>query len=65
MKTIVDVIEERGLQKGLEQGLQQGIKESIIKLYTKKSFSPKEIAGILDLSVEYVKEVLKEKGYSE
>ncbi|MCX7760990.1 MAG: flagellar biosynthesis/type III secretory pathway protein [Hydrogenothermaceae bacterium] len=44
-----------------KKGLEEAYKKNIIKLYTKKSFTPEEIAEILDVSLDFVKETLREK----
>ncbi|MEJ5172725.1 MAG: hypothetical protein WHT47_03320 [Hydrogenothermaceae bacterium] len=46
-----------------EEGKKEGKKESIIKLYTKKSFTPEEIAEVLEVSLDFVKDTLRENGY--
>ena len=62
--TAIKTAKEEGIEQGLEQGLEQGVlqnkKEVIFKLFQKgKSFE--EIADLLDLSNDEVKNILKSK----
>ncbi len=58
MQSVVDLF----IEEGMEKGELKAKKEAVIKLYTKKGFSPSEIAETLDLPIEFVEEALKEKG---
>ena len=44
-------------QRGLKEGFKEGIKQAVINLH-KKGLSAKEIAELLELQVEEVKELL-------
>ena len=55
---------KQGIEKGLEQGLEQGIlknrKEIVLNMY-KKDYELKDISEITNLSIEEIKEILKDK----
>lgn len=53
----------KGKEEGLKEGVEEAYKKNIIKLYTKKSFTPGEIAEVLDISVDVVIKTLEERGY--
>ena len=66
--TAIKSAKEEGIEQGLEQGIEQGIEwgitqkqeEVIFKLF-KKGKSFEEIADLLDLSIDEVKNILKSK----
>ena len=51
---------ERGREEGRREGEIKGIKKSILKLYTKKRLSPEEIAEILEVPLDLVREAIEE-----
>ena len=62
--TAIKSAKEEGIEQGLEQGIERGItqkqEEVIFKLF-KKGKSFEEIANLLDLSIDEVKNILKSK----
>ncbi len=48
-----------GLKEGLEKGKLEAKREDVIKLHRKLNMSAKEIAEVLDLPLEFVKNILK------
>jgi len=51
---------QRGLERGFEKGKLEAKREDILKLHEKLNFTPKQIAEVLDLPENFVKEILKE-----
>jgi len=51
---------QRGLEKGFEKGKLEAKREDILKLHKKLNLTSKQIAEILDLPENFVKEILKE-----
>ena len=48
------------LRKLKEEGKIEGIKASILKLYSKKKLTPEEIAEILEVPLDLVREAIEE-----
>ena len=55
--TTYDTLIKQGMEKGMEKGLERGV----INLH-KKDFTIPEIADIMEISIEKVKEILKRNG---
>jgi predicted transposase/invertase (TIGR01784 family) len=51
---------EKGIKEGVEKGIKEGIKLSVKAMLQKGKFSLQEIAEILDLDVDFVKQVQKD-----
>jgi predicted transposase YdaD len=51
---------KEGLKEGVEKGIEKGKKEVIQKIYQKGILSPEEIADLLELPLEFVKEAIAE-----
>ena len=59
-KNIAMTTAEKLIEQGKRKGLLEGIKTSIIKMYSKGHFDIKTIADLLEVSVDFVKQTLKE-----
>ena len=51
---------QRGLERGFEKGKSEAKREDILKLHKKLNFTSKQIAEVLDLPENFVREILKE-----
>ena len=59
---------QKGIEKGIEKGIKEGIKkgkleakkEDVIKIYKKLNLSPEDIAKVLELPEDFVKNVIQE-----
>ena len=51
---------KEGLKEGVEKGIEKGKKEIVQKIYQKGILSPEEIADLLELPLEFVKEAIAE-----
>jgi predicted transposase/invertase (TIGR01784 family) len=56
-EAILNEVKEQGFVEGIEKGIKEGIKLSVKAMLQKGKFSLQEIAEILDLDVDFVKQV--------
>ncbi len=59
--TTYQLIKQEGRKEGIEKGMEKGIEKAVTKLY-KKQFNIAQIADIMELPVEKVKDILKKNG---
>jgi len=51
---------QMGFQVGFQEGVRIGRKKVIQKVYLRGDFSPQEVADLLEVSLEFVKEAIAE-----
>ncbi len=59
----ITTAERIGIEKGMEKGVNKTNKEAIVKLHTRANMQAESIAEILELEIDFVIDVLKEKGF--
>ncbi len=52
---------QKGKQEGLKEGLEKAKREDVLKLHKKLKMNAKEIAEVLELPIDFVEEVLKNR----
>ncbi len=62
--TIVDVLEQRGIEKGIQQGIEQGIEQgikTIVSKLLKKGMSIQEISGLTEVSEDFLAPLVEDE----